>query len=364
VSVRTRLVVLLALALAAAGCSTGYLADTAYHHLRLLAHRTAIRDVIADPATDPVVRERLSRVAAIRRFAAHELGMAVDDNYATYVAIDGPYITHNLSACPPDRFAPYQWHFPVVGAVPYKGFFHREQAEREERKLRAAGYETYLRGVRAYSTLGWLSDPVFSTMLGADPYELADLLFHELTHATVFIRGQIDFNESLASFVAEQATLRYVAREAGADSAPYRARLAVYAEERRFNALVHQLYLDLDALYQRKPADIEAQRAAVYGEFRARLLADDSGITAPGYRRFAELPLNNARLLSHHRYHAGRDAFAGLLARCDGDIATFLATLHRHRGELRDDPFTAMARLADAPEVDSPGKPGNQEPSL
>jgi len=363
VSAQPRLALLLALALAATGCSTGYLADTAYHHLRLLARRAPIRDVIADPATDPVVGERLSRVAAIREFAAHDLGMAVDDNYATYVAIDGPYITHNLSACPPDRFAPYQWHFPVVGAVPYKGFFHREQAEREERELRAAGYETYLRGVRAYSTLGWLSDPVFSTMLGDDPYELADLLFHELTHATVFIRGQIDFNESLASFVAEQATLRYVAREAGADSAPYRARLAVYAEERRFNALVHQLYLDLDALYKRKPADIEAQRVAVYGEFRARLLADDSGITAPGYRRFAELPLNNARLLSHHRYHAGRDAFAALLARCDGDIAAFLATLHRHRAELRDDPFTAVAQLADAPEVDSRGKPGNQEPS-
>jgi len=343
--VRARLTLLLALALAATGCSTGYLADTAYHHLRLLARRAPIDDVIADPDTDPVVRERLSRVAAIRQFAAHDLGMAVDDNYATYVAIDGPYVTHNLSACPPDRFAPYQWHFPVVGAVPYKGFFHRDQAEQEERELRHAGYETYLRGVRAYSTLGWLSDPVFSTMLGDDPYELADLLFHELTHATVFIRGQIDFNESLASFVAEEATLQYVAREAGAGSAPYRARVAVYAEERRFNAMVHQLYLDLDALYERKPSQLDAQREAVYREFRARLLADDSGITSPGYRRFAELPPNNARLLAHHRYHTGREVFAGLLVRCDGDIATFLATLRRHRRDLRHDPFTAVARI-------------------
>jgi predicted aminopeptidase len=343
------LAVLFIIALAATGCSTGYLADTAYHHLRLLAHRTAIRDVIADADSDPMVRERLSGVEAIRRFAAHELGMAVDDNYATYVAVDGPYVTHNLSACPPDRFAPYLWHFPVVGAVPYKGFFHREQAEQEERGLRAAGYETYLRGVRAYSTLGWFSDPVFSTMLGDDPYELADLLFHELTHATVFIRGQIDFNESLASFVAEQATLRYVAREAGPDSAPYRARVAVYAEERRFNALVHRLYLDLDALYQRRPADLDAQRAAAYAEFRAQLLADDSGITAPGYRRFAALPPNNARLLSYHRYHSGRDAFDGLLASHGGDIAAFLATLRRHRDEVRDDPFTAVAQLAMSP---------------
>jgi len=346
VSAQPRLGLLVAFALAATGCSTGYLADTAYHHLRLLARRTPIAEVIADPDADPVVRERLSRVEAIRRFAEHDLGMAVDDNYATYVAVDGPYLTHNLSACPPDRFAPYLWHFPVVGAVPYKGFFHREQAEREEQELRAAGYETYLRGVRAYSTLGWLSDPVFSTMLGEDPDELADLLFHELTHATVFIRGQIEFNESLASFVAEQATLRYVAREAGPDSAAYQARVAVYAEERRFNALVHQLYLDLDALYQRAPEDLDAQRTKVYAEFRARLLADDSGITAPGYRRFAALPPNNARLLSYHRYHAGRETFERLLASHGGDIAAFLAILHRHRDELRDDPFTVMAGLA------------------
>ncbi|HEX9592653.1 MAG TPA: aminopeptidase [bacterium] len=336
---------LLAIALFLSGCSAPYLADTAYHHLRLLARRVPIDTVVHDGGADPRLRQSLERVASIRRFASERLGMTVEDNYATYVAVHGPYVTFNLSACPPDQLVPYQWHFPVVGAVPYKGFFHRTDAEHEERRLRAAGYETYLRGVVAYSTLGWFSDPVLSTMLGDDPYELADLLFHELTHATLFVKGEVAFNESLASFVAEQATLQYIADQEGRDSPAYRARLATYAEERRFSDRVHGLYLELESLYQAAPPDAVVQREALYAAFRRRLLAEDSRITAPGYRRFAELPPNNARLLAYHRYHEGRDAFEALLGEHNGDLSAFLHILLRHRRALRHEPFTVLRQL-------------------
>lgn len=337
---------LLATVMFLSGCSTPYLADTAYHHLRLLTRRIPIDEVIDDADTDPALRRTLTQVESIRRFAADDLGMTVDDNYATYVEVDGRYVTFNLSACPPDQLVPYRWRFPVVGAVPYKGFFHREDAEREERRLRAAGYETYLRGVIAYSTLGWFSDPVLSTMLDDEPYEVADLLFHELTHATLFIKGEIAFNESLASFVAEQATLRYIADREGSDSPAYRDRVATYTQAQRFNELVHRLYLDLEALYEEAPPDITVRREEIYAAFRKDLLADGSGITAAGYRRFAGLPPNNARLLAHHRYHDGRNGFAALLTRHDGDISAFLKTLIRHRRALRHDPFAVLPHLA------------------
>jgi predicted aminopeptidase len=328
------------------GCAAPYLADTTYHHLRLLAERVPIDRVIADKETDPGLRQTLMQVQSIRQFAADRLGMKVGGNYSTYVAIDGRYVTFNLSACPPDRLVPYQWHFPVVGTVPYKGFFHREDAVREERRLRTAGYETYLRGVIAYSTLGWFSDPVLSTMLNDDPYELADVLFHELTHATLFIKGEVAFNESLASFVAEQATLQYISDQEGTESLSFRHQRARYAEEQRFNVLVHHLYLELEALYAEAPANLIAQREAIYATFRRRVLAEDSGITAPGYRRFASLPPNNARLLAYHRYHDGRKAFQALLARHDGDLSAFLATLVHQRRALRHEPLDAVRRLA------------------
>jgi predicted aminopeptidase len=343
-SVRNAL--LLAAVAVLSGCSAPYLADAAYHHLRLLARRVPIDTVINDAGTDPQLRKNLVRVASIRQFAAERLGMTVDDNYATYVAVDGRYVTFNLSACPPDKLVPYEWHFPVIGAVPYKGFFHREDAEREDRRLRAAGYETYLRGVIAYSTLGWFSDPVLSTMLDDDPYELADLLFHELTHATLFIKGEVAFNESLASFVAEQATLQYIVDQEGRDTPAYRDRVATYAEEHRFSDLIDGLYRELESLYRAAPPDVTAQRETAYADFRHRLLAEGSGITAPGYRKFAELPPNNARLLAYRRYHDGRDAFQALLAEHDGDLSAFLRTLRQHRRALRHEPFAALQQLA------------------
>ncbi len=334
------LLLAVALGVVSTGCSLPYLADTAAHHLALLAHRRPLAEVIADPATPAPLREQLRSVEEVRAFA-RTLGMRVDDNYAAYVDVGREYVTHNLSACPPDRFQPYTWRFPFVGAVPYKGYFRLTWARREEQRLRDAGYETYLRGVPAYSTLGWLADPLLSTMVGADPFDLADTLFHELTHATCFIKGQVPFDETLATFVAERATLAFAAARTAPDS-PTVARLERgYAEAHRFEDLVHQLYGQLDTLYRDAAADVAARREQIYADFRARLHDPASGITSPGYQRFADPPLNNARLLAYHRYHAGAAELAALLAR-EGGIKPMLARLAAHKGELKEAPLARI----------------------
>ncbi len=332
------LVLAVALGGVSTGCSLPYLADTAAHHLALLAHRRPIAEVIADPATPASLRDQLQGVEAVRAFA-RTLGLKVDDNYAAYVDVGRRYVTYNLSACPADRFAPYEWHFPFVGAVPYKGYFRLTWAKREERHLRDAGYETYLRGVPAYSTLGWLADPVFSTMIGGDPYGLADTLFHELTHATCFIKGQVPFDETLATFVAERATLAFAAAQT-APGSPTVARLERgYAEAHRFEGLVHQLYGQLDTLYREAPPEVAARREKIYADFRARLHDPATGISSPGYQQFADVPLNNARLLAYHRYHGGSAELAALLAREGGSVKRLLARLVAHKGELREAPL-------------------------
>lgn len=330
---------MVALGTACGGCSLPYLADTAYHHLALLAHRRPIAEVIDDPATPEPLRAQLRQVEQVRAFA-REIGLKVGDNYAAFVDVGREYVTVNLSACPPDRFAPYEWHFPFVGAVPYKGYFRVSWARREEQRLRDVGYETYLRGVPAYSTLGWLADPLFSTMVGDDPYGLADTLFHELTHATVFIKGQVPFDETLATFVAERATLAFAAGHGGPQVV---ARLERgYAEAHRFEALVHQLYEQLDTLYREHPADVATRRDAIYARFRDRLHDPASHITSPGYRSFADPPLNNARLLAYHRYHAGSDELTALLAREGGSLKRLLTRLSDHKGELKEAPLEQL----------------------
>jgi len=338
---------------ACTGCSLPYLADTAYHHLALLAHRRPVAEVIDDPATPEPLRGQLRQVEQVRVFA-RDLGLKVDDNYAAFVDVGREYVTVNLSACPPDRFAPYEWRFPFVGAAPYKGYFRVSWARREEQRLRDAGYETYLRGVPAYSTLGWLADPLFSTMVGDDPYDLADTLFHELTHATVFIRGQVPFDETLATFVAERATLAYAAERTGTDSEEVARLRRGYAEAHRFEGLVHQLYEELDTLYRDAPPDVATRRDAIYARFRDLLHDPASGLTSPGYRRFADPPLNNARLLAYHRYHAGTTELAALLAR-EGGIKPMLARLATHKGELREAPLERIRAwlAAPSPVVDS-----------
>ncbi len=328
---------------ASTGCSLPYLADTAYHHLALLAHRRPIAEVIGDPATPEGVRRDLQEVEAIRDFA-RTLGLALDDNYAAYVEVGREYVTYNLSACPADRFAPYEWRFPIVGAVPYKGYFRLSWARREERRLRERGYETYLRGVTAYSTLGWLSDPLLSTMLGGDPYDLADTLFHELTHATLFIKGQVPFDETLATFVAERATLAFAAARTGPGSETVARLEARYAEAHHFEALVHQLYQELDDLYQEAPPHLEERREQIYARFRDRLHDPATGLRAAWHRRFADPPLNNARLLAYHRYHAGSAELTALLAREGGSLRRMLALLADHEAALREGPLAWIRR--------------------
>lgn len=189
------------------GCSTLYVLENAIHQAALLSRRQPIDDIISSENTQTDLKRRLQLVKAAKHFAESELGLKKTKNYTSFVQLDSSYVTTVVSAAPVDQLEHFQWWFPIVGSVPYKGFFDRKKALIEADELEADGLDVFVRGVSAYSTLGWFNDPVLSSMTdrGSD-YDLVELIIHELFHTTVFVPGGTAFNERLATFFARKAT--------------------------------------------------------------------------------------------------------------------------------------------------------------
>jgi predicted aminopeptidase len=295
----------LALALALIGCSApSYLFQAAQGQLDLLCRARPIERAIADPATPERVRALLKEVPSIKKFGVG-FGLTPTSSYQSYVALDRPRVVYVTSASDPLAFKGRRWRFPIVGSVPYLGWFDHDDAKRFAEELASQGLDVDLRGASAYSTLGWFSDPVLSSMLPESPStlgSLVDVVLHESVHATVYVPGQSTFNESLAEYVSDDLTEEYL-RSQGliAELSAYRRGRTEGATRRR---RMHEAYKTLEALYA-SPLPREeklAQKAKILSELRAEL----------GFGR----PLNNATLLESRTYGSESDAFDKLFKKC------------------------------------------------
>jgi predicted aminopeptidase len=320
-------VMLLVLGLVTGCSSVGYYGQAVRGHLEVMGKRERIAVLLEDPATDAALAASLAGVLAIRDFASAELGLPDNDSYRTYTDLGRPYVVWNVVAAPQFSLSPEQWCFPFVGCLTYKGYFAEARAEREAQDLRERGYDVVVGGVAAYSTLGRFDDPFLNTMIGYTPARTASLIFHELAHQFLYVKGDTAFNEAFASFVAEEGVRRWLAQRGDAqEAAAWRAR-----ERRRqqFTALVLDGRSRLQALYAREDLDdaarLEAKRAELSAlQQRYATLRDTAWEGYDGYDRwFAEV--NNARLASVATYRRLVPAFAALLAQQDGDFAAFLA---------------------------------------
>jgi predicted aminopeptidase len=260
-------------------------------------------------------RRFAERVADIRRFAMEELGLKESKNYTRYVAIDRDYLAAVVSACAPDSFTRHEWRFPVVGTVPYKGFFDPEDARKEAAKLRADGFDVWVRGVDAFSTLGWFRDPLYSYMKEYSIQALADLIIHELLHATVFIKGHVQFNEQLAEFVGSTGARLYIESRFGIDSPEYRGIDAGAADRAAFRRVISELIAELETLYAGNLSREEklSEKERIIKAFRERFVSEyDDLFSGDNYRNFAELPLNNAYLDLFRLYYEEDNFFLEL----------------------------------------------------
>jgi predicted aminopeptidase len=303
------------------GC---YLMQAAAGQMAVMAKRRPIPRVIADPATAAPVRSRLAVVDSVRRFATAELHLPDNGSYRQYADIQRPYVVWNVVAAPEFSVQPRRWCFPVAGCVAYRGYFKQARAERFAASLRTQGFDVMVGGVAAYSTLGHFDDPILNTMLGWSDAQLAAIVFHELTHQLIYIKGDSDFNEALATAVEHEGVIRWL-RAAGRE-----AELAEWREfqERtsRVNRLLQETLSDLRQLYLLRlaPQDMRRRKGERFEKLvnDYRELSAGWGASAP-YRGFFMQPLNNAHLAAVATYYRCVPGFQRLLQESGGDLPRF-----------------------------------------
>lgn len=320
-------VVLLLAGLASSGCtSVLYVVQAAQGQVELGYLARPIDQVVTDTAVPERTRSLLSRVASMKRFGEKH-GLTPTSNYSDYVELDRPAVVSVVSACEPLRFQSKIWSFPIAGQVPYLGWFDWWDAESFAADLREDGWDVQIRPAGAYSTLGWFEDAVLSSMIDEGEAALGDLtnvVLHESVHATLYLPGQSLLNESLADFVADRLTPRYLDAELGAQSPEL---LAWEADERvsaHRRELMRRAYSRLERLYASSAPDAAklAEKARVFAELRI-----DIGLNRE---------MNNATLAQFKTYSSGEAELLALLDACGGDFRRFFATL---RG-LSADSFT------------------------
>jgi predicted aminopeptidase len=338
----------------AVGTSTGrYLLRAAWEEGRILWRRRPIADVIADRTTERATRAKLQLVLDARQYAADSLGLRAGESFTTYSRLPGDTLVLVLSGAWRDRLAPYTWWFPIVGHVPYKGFFVTRDAVRAQDALRARGFDTYLRPSPAFSTLGFFNDPVLSTSLEADSIELANTVFHELTHNTYYASDQAIFNESFANIVGARASAAFFrSRQAPAAAATADLR---WADDTILGNFWTALYQALDSAFRVHPTDRAARLAArdtLFAAARARLV---SGV-APTLRTIpagylARARIDNAALLARRIYLTDLPLFDRVDLRCGGDIRRTAAEIIALARSTPDDPFAGVRAWVRAPDA-------------
>lgn len=329
---------LLVVTLVTSGCWSGrYLAKQGVGQLKLLQSRRRISDVLGDPAVDAETKRRLALARDARDFGVRVLGLHGGDAFTRFVDSHGAPIAWNVTAAEKDRLAAHYNRFPIVGAIPYLGFFEERDATVEADRLRAQDLDVYVRPVAGYSTLGITADPIYSSMLDGSDARIVEVTLHEMTHATVYLAGHTEWNESLATVVGNEGAARFFAARGDANSI---AALAADARKRERDQETFAKFLEpvvraLEKLYASTATRAQKlqRREAIFADARKKYL---SIFDKPG--SFVEQPLNNAVLLSYAVYHRATPQHRELLARLHGDLRAFVA-LCKHAVEDEADPI-------------------------
>jgi predicted aminopeptidase len=331
------------------GCSPLYVIRAGLAEARILAGRRPIPEVVQDSSIDARTRGKLVLAWEARHWAQDSLGLDVGKSYTSYTQLESDTLALVLSAAYRDRLVPKTWWFPIVGRVPYRGFFDDDLAKREQQKLEDEGLDTNLRPTSAFSTLGWFSDPILSSMLREDEVDLVETILHESAHSHMFVPGQVRFNESFATFVGRVGAIDFFCHRpgGGTDTVWCLRAQARWRDYQRFSRYLDPLVAELQALYADSTVSYEqkmVRRQEIAAAHKQRFAAEIQP-TLESYSRwgFVEEPLNNSTLLGEMLYFHRLPDFQALLERNGGDLAAAVAALETGVATVSD-PFDLLPR--------------------
>ena len=330
--------------IALGGCYAGYLARAAYEESRILWNREPIDDALArgDLAAD--TRAKLQTVLAVRKFAAEELGLNVGGAYQSLAPVGQSAVVHVVMAAPRDSLKPYTWWFPIVGRVPYRGYFDESNATAEAEALEAQGLDTMVRPAVTFSSLGFFSDPLLSNLLKLDRVELAGVIIHELFHRTYYLAGDAMFDESAANYVGSAGAVAFFAATDGESAPATIAARGILESDLRFARFLLQEQARLLDIYMAKPPKdaLDKRRETAFAAIQADYAALAPSLS--GVERFDldKQPLNNAVLVNYLIYFHDLDNFAALDRMNHGDLRATIAQIISLAKAHPDEPFYAI----------------------
>ncbi len=309
--------------------------------------RVTIDEALKNPQLSEEQKKKLILAEEAKKFAEDFLKLKKSENYSKYVQLDRPYVTYVVSAAPKWELTQHQWHYPIVGKMPYKGYFKLDDAKAEQESLKSENLDTYLRGVSAYSTLGWFNDPLLSSMLRYSDYDLVNTIIHETVHATLYIKHAADFNERLATFMGNKGAELFFLKKEGPESKTLADVKNINEDHHTFSEFISKEISELKKWYQNITEKNDEQRSlrikTIQEHFTQQIVPQ---LKTDTYLKFPEIELNNARLLVYKTYMNDLTDFEKLYQVSKSDFLLFMENCKKL--ETAKDPEVELKRIISA----------------
>ena len=329
------------------GCYAGYITHAAYEECRILHARKPIDDVLAKKDLPEDIRAKLETALAVRKFAADDLGLNVGGAYKSVAPVDENAVIHVVMATPRDSLDPYTWWFPIVGSVPYRGYFEETDAIAEAARLEAEGLDTMVRPAIAFSSLGFFSDPLLSNLLNLDRVELAGVMIHELFHRTYYLASDAMFDESAATYVGSAGAVAFFAATEGESAPSTIAARGILDSDLKFARFLLKEQARLLEIYMADlpQKELDQRREEAFAAIKADYTALEPSLS--GLERFDldKQPLNNAVLVNYMIYFHNLNNFATLQQMNHGDLRATIEQIISIAKAHEEDPFYAISQV-------------------
>jgi predicted aminopeptidase len=281
--------------------------------LKIIREARPVEEFMSDPGFPDSLKAKLKLIAQARQFAIDSLGLHDTDNYKTLFDQKGQELMWVVTACEPFRLQEKRWDFPVVGSVPYKGFFNRDKAMREKESLEKDDWDVSVRNPGGWSTLGWFTDPILSGMLRRGDGDLASLIIHEMVHATIYVKDSSDFNENLASFIGDRGAEEFLLKTFGDTSRNFREYIFEDSDYRKVTGHMLRATRELDSLYstfdEKDPVSLKKERKR---QFIQKIVDAMDTLSLSGDRtrqkRMSKRLPNNTYFMSFKTYESKHDS--------------------------------------------------------